>query len=341
MEIGNQIKTLRLRRGITQEAMAQHFGISPQAVSKWERGAAMPDIAMLPELSAYFGVTIDELFALSDDTRMERIQNMLWDVRYLNPADVENERAFLLEKAKREPKNGRPYALLADLENHLAQEHHDQAADYAKLALEAEPGRGGALFELSVAMRGASSDWYYANHYLLIDYYKGLLEKHPDCLNIYMVLLEQLIGDSRFAEAEEYLAEYAKREDIYRLPLYRAKLAWAKGQREEALAICGQMEADFPEDWLAISGIGDFFARAGEFDKARAYYRRAIDMQKAPRMLDPVEAMAMTCEIQGDIPAAIAAWEEELALYAVEWNTTAGECVDVIHRNIERLKAKL
>ena len=89
MEIGNQIRQLRLRRGITQEAMAQHFGITPQAVSKWERGAGTPDIAMLPDISAYFGVTIDELFALSDDTRMERIQNMIWDVRYFDPADVD------------------------------------------------------------------------------------------------------------------------------------------------------------------------------------------------------------------------------------------------------------
>ena len=29
MEIGNQIRQLRMRRGITQEAMAQHLGITP------------------------------------------------------------------------------------------------------------------------------------------------------------------------------------------------------------------------------------------------------------------------------------------------------------------------
>lgn len=43
MEIGNQIKCLRHRRGMTQEEMAQHLGVSAQAVSKWERGVAMPD----------------------------------------------------------------------------------------------------------------------------------------------------------------------------------------------------------------------------------------------------------------------------------------------------------
>ena len=113
MEIGNQIKLLRQRRGITQETMAQHFGISPQAISKWERGISTPDIAMLPGISAYFGVTIDELFSLSDDTRMERIQNMLWDVRFLNQTDVDATREFLLQKAVREADNGRPYELLA------------------------------------------------------------------------------------------------------------------------------------------------------------------------------------------------------------------------------------
>ena len=104
MEIGNQIKTLRLRRGTTQEALAQHLGVTAQAVSKWERGAATPDIGILPDISAYFGVTIDELFALSDDTRMERIQNMLWDDRYYDPNEVESTREFLLAKARKNRK---------------------------------------------------------------------------------------------------------------------------------------------------------------------------------------------------------------------------------------------
>ena len=120
MALGNQIKNLRVRRGLTQEALAHEFGISAQAVSKWERGTASPDIELLPQISAFFGVTMDELFALSDDTRMERIQNMLWDVRFLDPAVVESERQFLQEKARREPDNPDPCALLAQLEQHLA-----------------------------------------------------------------------------------------------------------------------------------------------------------------------------------------------------------------------------
>ncbi len=40
MEIGNQIKALRARRGVTQEALAEALGITAQAVSKWETGVS-------------------------------------------------------------------------------------------------------------------------------------------------------------------------------------------------------------------------------------------------------------------------------------------------------------
>ena len=141
MELGRQIKALRQGRGVTQEGLAEALGVTAQAVSKWERDAAAPDIQLLPALSAYFGVTIDELFALDDDTRMERIQNMLWDERALDRAVVERESRFLLEKARREPDSGRPWTLLAQLENHMAQEHRDRAAEYARTALTREPGQ--------------------------------------------------------------------------------------------------------------------------------------------------------------------------------------------------------
>ena len=40
MDIGNQIRALRQRKGVTQEALAQELCISPQAVSKWETGVS-------------------------------------------------------------------------------------------------------------------------------------------------------------------------------------------------------------------------------------------------------------------------------------------------------------
>lgn len=341
MEIGNQIKALRQRRGITQEEMAQHFGVTPQAVSKWERGAATPDIALLPDLSAYFGVTIDELFALSDDTKMERIFNMLCDDRYLNPADVASTREFLLEKGRREPSNGKVYEYLADMENHLALEHHEKAAQYAREALGRDPGLRDAHYQLVRAMDGKSPDWNGTNHYLLVNFYKDYLAAHPDCLRAYMWILDQLIDDYRLEEAEEYCDRFAEINDTYRVPLYRGMIAWQRGDRDLAFVIWKQMEEQFPEEWCVWHNIGDYLARSGRYEEAFVYYRKALDVQKEPPLLDPLQAIAQLCEICGDIPGAIAARKEEAERIRTQWHITSGEELDIVLRDITRLEKKL
>ena len=340
MEIGNQIKSLRLRRGITQEEMAQHFGITPQAVSKWERGAATPDIGMLPGISAYFGITIDELFALSDDTRMERIYNMLCDDRYLDPADVASSRDFLLDKGKREPGNGKVYEYLADMENHLAQEHQEKAAQYAREALNRDPGLRDAHYQFVRAMDGKTPDWNGTNHYLLVNFYRDYLAEHPDCYRAYLWILDQLIDDYRLDEAETYCGKFAALDHSYRVPLYRGMIAWQRGERDRAFAIWKQMEADFPDDWCVWHNIGDYLARSGRYDEAMAYYRKALDVQKTPPLLDPLQAIAQLCEIRGDIPGAIAARREEANRIENQWHVT-GEELDAVLRDIARLEKKL
>lgn len=57
----SQLQKLRRDSGITQEALASHLGVSPQAVSKWENGS-YPDGDLLPRLADFFGVSIDYLY---------------------------------------------------------------------------------------------------------------------------------------------------------------------------------------------------------------------------------------------------------------------------------------
>ena len=64
MKIGSNIRTLRQRKGLTQEQVSAYLGVSYQAVSKWETGANTPDIALLPKLAVLFDVSIDTLFSL-------------------------------------------------------------------------------------------------------------------------------------------------------------------------------------------------------------------------------------------------------------------------------------
>ena len=62
INIGNKIRELRKKKGITQEALASVLSVSPQAVSKWESGLTYPDMSMIPAIAGYFGIAIDVLF---------------------------------------------------------------------------------------------------------------------------------------------------------------------------------------------------------------------------------------------------------------------------------------
>ncbi|MBQ7847021.1 MAG: helix-turn-helix transcriptional regulator [Clostridia bacterium] len=62
MELKHKLKELRTARNMTQEAVAEHLGVSAQTVSKWERGLLCPDITLLPKIALLFKCSIDSLF---------------------------------------------------------------------------------------------------------------------------------------------------------------------------------------------------------------------------------------------------------------------------------------
>ena len=60
-KIGNLIKDIRIEHNLTQKELADKLGVTFQAVSKWENGKSVPDIAQLHEISKLFNVDITEI----------------------------------------------------------------------------------------------------------------------------------------------------------------------------------------------------------------------------------------------------------------------------------------
>ena len=58
----NAIKSLRLKKGLTQFELAKELNLSQQAVASWENGTRSPKTVMIPKLASIFGVPIEELF---------------------------------------------------------------------------------------------------------------------------------------------------------------------------------------------------------------------------------------------------------------------------------------
>lgn len=59
--IAERLFLLRKQKGLSQEELADMTEVSRQAVSKWERGEAVPDIDKLVKLSQIYGVSIDSI----------------------------------------------------------------------------------------------------------------------------------------------------------------------------------------------------------------------------------------------------------------------------------------
>lgn len=70
MYLSENLKKYRMKKELTQEDVAQMLGITPQSVSKWERGESYPDITLLPALANIFETSVDLLIGM-DTIRAE------------------------------------------------------------------------------------------------------------------------------------------------------------------------------------------------------------------------------------------------------------------------------
>ena len=75
MEFGKKIANLRKMKKVTQMQLAEYLSVNPQTVSRWEAEGGTPDVTLLPKIASFFGISLDELFGMTD---MEQINNLVY-----------------------------------------------------------------------------------------------------------------------------------------------------------------------------------------------------------------------------------------------------------------------
>lgn len=80
--IGSKILEYRQNKGLTQEELAGKLGVTPQALSKWERDRSLPDVGLLVDVCNILGCSADDLLGM-DRTKItenddERAQHEIW-----------------------------------------------------------------------------------------------------------------------------------------------------------------------------------------------------------------------------------------------------------------------
>ena len=99
IKIGEKIRLLRKKNDVTQDKLAYHLGVTPQAVSRWESGVCYPDMNALPAIADYFSVSMDELLCYTGVQKAAKVKDYLAEVEHLLDRDKITEALELLRRA--------------------------------------------------------------------------------------------------------------------------------------------------------------------------------------------------------------------------------------------------
>ena len=94
-KIGVFLKELRREKNLTQEQLAQIFGVTNRSVSRWENGVNMPDFDLVIEIAKYYEISIEEFL---DGERKDENMDKREEERVLKVAEYENAEKIKMTK---------------------------------------------------------------------------------------------------------------------------------------------------------------------------------------------------------------------------------------------------
>lgn len=175
--LDKQIKKYRKEKNKTQEDLANHLGITVQAVSKWERGEGYPDITLLPSISSFFDVSVDDLLGVGEIAKEKRIEEYRDRDHELFCEGKSKARVELMREAQKEFPNDLRilYDLMYALSAYDRNANADEIITLAERILNESTDskmRGGAIQTLSFTYYYAKGDAEQAKHYAdMADFY--------------------------------------------------------------------------------------------------------------------------------------------------------------------------
>lgn len=131
IDFAKKLKTLRRIHNITQEQLAGYLCVSSQAVSRWECGTACPDISLLPQISEFFEITVDELLGVDEQEKRREIDEIIAETSAQIDRNLTEKPICMLRDAlMRYPNNDRllctlMYGLFAASEDEAFCKAHD------------------------------------------------------------------------------------------------------------------------------------------------------------------------------------------------------------------------
>lgn len=345
MEIGNKIKLLRLKSGLTQEQLATNLGISAQSVSKWETAVTMPDISLLPLLSSVLGVTIDEIFDLTADQKLQRIERRLDIEEEFSDGVFHEYETFLKNQLDEEGDKRKVLSLLAHLYHHRMESDSKKVIKYAHEAILLAPEIKECQWLLQKAEGASRWDWNIDNRSDVINFYKSVIEHDnvtPKTPLPYYEVMDNLIADRRTDEARRYLDEYKTlpAHKPFLVPVYEAYIAMAEFDIRKSDEIMENALKDYSDNSGFLFESAQYHARKCEYEKAIEFYEASwtAEEDQKPRYTDALHGIAIIYEILGENTRAIETYDRMIACIKDEWGYKDEDAAVI---EVERKKKKM
>ena len=333
MDIGSAIKKLRMDRKITQEEVAEYLGISFQAVSKWETGTTMPDITLLPEIAAFFGVRIDDLFSVDHEDELKRVEHIL-GYEGLSEQSYLYAKRILETSLQDTPDDVRSLKLYADL--HLKKTNDDllEAGRMLERAMKRSP-LDEEIFHLYRQVRGGGAYKAHSDDDWFIRVCEPYAEKFPQNTQLIVLLIEAMIRMRYFEKAEKYITQMQLNEsEEYLRQIYLGDLELARGNFNHAKTIWNTVSED---NCMGQYEAGERFNRINEYDRAIKCFWNSFHAAATPRHLDAVFSLAFLYTKLGRKNEAVQAWQLIIDTLASDYNDYDSETVRWAHNEIQKL----
>lgn len=260
---------------------------------------------------------------------LEQIKELLWstwDTKEIGDSE------FNIIKSKLKQLYGQSndpecLAIISELHIHKSNSHKRGAKRYALEGLKQDCNSTFMHDNYNIASNGVWVDFIKNNHNDIIEYYYDFIKDNPDVFIARIILVENLIDNYRFDEANIEIEKALKleTEKTYLMEIYKGEILYKKGKIDEAIELWNKICDKNKDNYKCFISIANQYANFARYKEAIEFYKIAFDMQEAPRKLDSLVAMVKIFEIIKDYKSALEVTNFILKTYESDYNITDGE----------------
>lgn len=276
------LRRLRQAKGYTQEQVADHLGVSPQSVSRWETGATFPDILLLPTIAEHYCVTVDDLFREGADAYRhyaDRLSSLFESTRdrddYIR---ADNEYRRLIDSGEHTTEDLRSYGCM-----HMMAMW--ECADKAMIAFNEVIAKGpdeDARTYYRTRLQKMQLIHSLGHNDMNIERQRAALAEHPEEPWEHVLMLGALCNGKLHEEAySQFLSSVALHPNASELYVYGGNVCKELGRTEEAFSWMYKGLALDPELCDAKYAVAGWYEESHDWEKALEVWSSLVsDLEK-------------------------------------------------------------